>query len=131
ESAARFITEQDEAFRNSGLALEDFAAGVVAEARERRYRIPGFGHPVFKFEDPRSSKLKAIAEEQGLWSGPALVYEAIHRAFVKNPKVAHFPMNDVGVMAAIATALGFTPEETTALAVIGTLPGIAAHVTEE
>lgn len=131
ENAARFITERYQDFEASGLALEEFAAQVVADARERRYRIPGFGHPVFKFEDPRSIKLRAIAEEQGLWSGPALMYEAIHREFVKNPKVAHFPINDVGVIAAISTALGFTPAESTALAVIGTLPGVAAHITEE
>lgn len=131
ENAARFITERYAEFQSSGLDLQEFAAKVVADARERRYRIPGFGHQVFKFEDPRSLKLKAIAEKQGLWSGPALMYEAIHREFVKNPKVAHFPINDVGVIAAISTALGFTPEESTALAVIGTLPGVAAHVTEE
>lgn len=131
ENAARFITEQHIAYEASGLGLEEFAAQTVDDARSRRYRIPGFGHPVFKFEDPRSLKLKTIAKEQGLWTGPALVYEAIHREFVKNPKVAHFPINDVGVIAAISVALGFTPEESTALAVIGTLPGVTAHVMEE
>lgn len=131
EDAARFITDHYAEFESSGLELDEFAARVVADARERRYRIPGFGHQVFNYEDPRSLKLKAIAEAQGLWSGPALMYEAIHREFVKNPKVAHFPINDVGVIAAISTALGFTPEESTALAVIGTLPGVAAHITEE
>nr|WP_245190259.1 citryl-CoA lyase [Leucobacter exalbidus] len=131
ENAARFIATQYAAFEASELELEEFAAQVVAQARADRLRIPGFGHPVFRGEDPRGQKLKHIAVSEGLWNGPAVLYEAIHQEFVKNPKVAHFPINDVGVIAAISTALGFTPEESTALAVIGTLPGIAAHVTEE
>lgn len=131
ENAARFIAETYAEFTDSGMAMEQFAQRVVADARERRSRIPGFGHPVFRYEDPRSLKLKSIAETHGLWNGPAVLYEAIHREFTKNPKVAHFPMNDVGVMAAISVELGFTPEEATALAVLGTLPGVAAHITEE
>lgn len=131
ENAAAYITEQYNAFLESDLDEETFAKQAVAIARETRLRIPGFGHPVFKYEDPRSTILKNIALEQGLWEGPARLYEAIHKEFVKNPKVAHFPINDVGVIAAISVALGFTPQESTALAVIGTLPGVAAHITEE
>lgn len=131
ENAARYIAVQYEAFRESGLSVEEFAVAAVAEARANRVRIPGFGHPVFRGEDPRAQKLKNIAVREGLWTGPAELYEAIHREFIKNPKVEHFPINDVGLIAAIAVALGFTPEESTALAVIGTLPGVAAHITEE
>ena len=131
ENAARYITDHHTAYRASGLDMAAYAEEAVALAREHRIRIPGFGHPVFRGEDPRAQKLKSIAEHEGLWTEPAELYEAIHRAFVKNPKVAHFPMNDVGMLAAIAVALGFTPPETTALAVIGTLPGVAAHITEE
>lgn len=131
ENAARFISEQYAAFTASNEDLDEFSARIVAEAREQKVRIPGFGHQVFRFEDPRAQKLKRIAQKEGLWGGAATLYEAIHRQFTKNPKVAHFPMNDVGVLAAISTALGFTPEESTALAVIGTLPGVTAHITEE
>jgi citrate synthase len=35
------------------------------------------------------------------------------------------------MLAAISVALGFTPQESTALAVLGTLPGVVAHVSEE
>ncbi|MFC5337074.1 citryl-CoA lyase [Leucobacter denitrificans] len=132
ENAARFIQEQYSAFEESGSAdMAEFAAGVVADASAKRYRIPGFGHPVFRGEDPRAQKLKRIAVEAGIWEGPAKLYEAIHAEFVKNPKVAHFPINDVGMLAALCVAMEFTPEEATALAVIGTLPGVAAHITEE
>jgi hypothetical protein len=32
----------------------------------------------------------------------------IHRAFIKLPGPEHFPMSDVGVLAAISVPLGFT-----------------------
>lgn len=132
ENAAQYIADAYAAFEAADTDdMAVFAQGVVADAQVRRFRIPGFGHPVFRGEDPRAQKLKAIAVEAGLWGGPAALYAAIHAEFVKNPKVAHFPINDVGMLAAVAVALGFSPRETTALAVIGTLPGVAAHITEE
>lgn len=130
-NAAQFVLDQHRRWSESGLAMDEYAEQEVAELGRRRMRVPGFGHPVFRYEDPRGRRLQTIAAREGLWGEPAQLYVAIHRAFIRNPKVAHFPMNDVGVVAAIAIALGFTPQETTALAVIGTLPGIAAHVTEE
>lgn len=130
-NAAQFILDQHQAWTESGLSMDEYAEQEVVDLGRRRVRIPGFGHPVFRYEDPRGQQLRAIAVQEGLWGEAAQLYEAIHRAFVKDPKVAHFPVNDVGTLGAIAVALGFTPPETTALAVIGTLPGVAAHVMEE
>jgi citrate synthase len=97
----------------------------------RRQRIPGLGHPVFKKVDPRGAILRSIAAEERLWDEQAQLYEAIHRAFTARPGKGDIPINDVGVMAAVLVALGFTPEETTGLAVISTLPGVVAHISEE
>ena len=41
------------------------------------------------------------------------------------------PINDVGMMALVMLELGFTPDEMTGLAVLSTLPGVIAHVSEE
>jgi citrate synthase len=132
ENTARFIADNYAAFQASDEADADkFAETVVADARARKIRIPGFGHPVFKYTDPRAEILKQIAVEAGLWSEPAKLYEAIHRAFIKLPGREHFPINDVAVIAAMTVAMGFTPEESTALAIIGTLPGVVAHISEE
>lgn len=131
QDTASFIAQQHQLWSDSGLSMEDFAASQVEQFTARRFRVPGFGHPVFRGVDPRAAKLKSVALEGGMWAEPAQVYEAIHTAFIQNPKVAHFPINDIGMLAAIATAMDFTPAETTALALIGTLPGVAAHVSEE
>lgn len=131
ENTARFIAGSYAEFKQSDLPLEDFAEAVVARAKAAKFRIPGFGHQVFRSEDPRAQILKRIAIEADLWGEPALVYEAIHRAFIKQPGRQHFPINDVAVLAAITVAMGFTPEESTALAIMGTIPGVIAHISEE
>ena len=41
------------------------------------------------------------------------------------------PINDVGMMAVVLLELGFTPDEMTGLAVLSTLPGVIAHISEE
>jgi citryl-CoA lyase len=132
ENTARFISETHGEFVDGGYAdMDRFAEVVVAKARAERRRIPGFGHQVFRYEDPRAEILKKIAVEAGLWGEAAQLYEAVHRAFIKLPGREHFPINDVAVLAAITVAMGFTPEESTALAILGTIPGVVAHISEE
>lgn len=132
ENTARFIADNHAAFVASGETdMDAFAETVVAQARSAKQRIPGFGHQVFKKIDPRAQILRAIAVDAGLWGEAAELYEAIHRAFVKLPGREDFPINDVAVIAAMTVAMGFTPEESTALAIIGTLPGVVAHISEE
>ncbi|MEU9329994.1 citryl-CoA lyase [Streptomyces canus] len=132
ENTARFISDTYEEFKASGETdVDAFAEKVVAKAKAEKRRIPGFGHQVFKYTDPRAQILKKIALDAGLWAEPAELYEAVHRAFIKLPGREHFPINDVAVLAAITVAMGFTPEESTALAILGTLPGVVGHISEE
>jgi citryl-CoA lyase len=132
ENTARFIRDTYADFKNSDETdMGAFAEKVVSKASAEKMRIPGFGHQVFRYTDPRAQILKEIAVEAGLWGAPAQLYEAVHRAFIKLPKREHFPINDVAVLAAITVAMGFTPEESTALAILGTLPGVIAHMSEE
>jgi len=131
EDTARFIASAYAGYQESGQDMDTFAAALVESMAARRQRIPGLGHPVFKKVDPRGAVLRSIAAEEGLWNEQAQLYEAIHRAFTARPGKGDIPINDVGVMAAVLVALGFTPEETTGLAVISTLPGVVAHISEE
>ncbi|MDQ0867786.1 citryl-CoA lyase [Arthrobacter sp. V1I9] len=131
EETGRFILATHAEYRSSGLPLEEFADAKVSAMRQIKERIPGLGHPVFKKIDPRGERLKEIAVKEGVWGEPAEVYEAVHRAFTELPGKSDIPINDVGVMAAILLGLGFTPEEGTGIAVLSTLPGVIAHVSEE
>jgi citrate synthase len=131
EDTARFILETHDRLVATDLGIDQLAATVVAEAGERRQRIPGFGHPRFRRIDPRAQRLRDVAEASGLWGDRARLYEAVHRAFTALPGKADIPINDVGMMAVVLVELGFTPEEMTGLAVLSTMPGVVAHLSEE
>jgi citryl-CoA lyase len=132
EDSARFILDAVASRADHNESIPQAAQRIVAEATTRKARIPGFGHPVFKRVDPRAQKLRDVAASAGVWGERAQLYEEIHRVFAAtSPKKAEMPINDVGVMAAVLVELGFTPEEMTGLAVLSTLPGVIAHISEE
>lgn len=131
EYTSRFIGELAAEFEDADRSVEEFADAVVVRLRQGKRRIPGLGHPVFRKTDPRAQRLKQVAVQEGVWSPAAELYEAVHAAFTRLPGKEDVPINDVGVLAAVLTSLGFTPEEGTGLAVLSTLPGVIAHVSEE
>jgi citrate synthase len=131
EDAGRFIIESHAALKKSGQDTETYAKTFVAQLRASRKRVPGFGHPNFKFVDPRSQKLKEIAQREGVWGEYGEWYEAVHRAFCASTGKSDIPINDVGMAAALLAQLGFTPQEMTGIALMSSLPGVIAHISEE
>lgn len=131
EDTARFALTAHARHTALGSSLAETAGTIVADARSRKERIPGIGHPLFKGVDPRAQKLKQIAVAEGLWTERAELFELVHRTFVDAIGKPDIPINDVGMMALVMLELGFTPDEMTGLAVLSTLPGVIAHVSEE
>jgi citrate synthase len=131
EDTARFVADAYARHQASGATLDETAAAIVADARARKQRIPGLGHPLFKRVDPRAAKLRSIAVAEGLWSEQADLYELVHQRFVEAAGKPEIPINDVGMMAVVLLELGFTPDEMTGLAVLSTMPGVIAHISEE
>jgi citrate synthase len=131
EDAGSFIRDSYAAFQASGEERDEFAARFVAEFAAAGNRVPGFGHPNFKFVDPRSQRLKEIAQQEGVWGDIADWYEAVHRAFTELKSKPEIPINDVGMTAAILAQMGFTPAEMTGIALLSSFPGVIAHVSEE
>ena len=111
--------------------LDEAANTLIEGLRARRERVPGLGHPVFRFTDPRAQQLKAVAIETGVWGETCEWYEALHRAFTTQANKPEIVINEVGMMGAILAEMGFTPAEMTGLAVISTMPGVIAHISEE
>jgi len=131
EDTARFAVIAHERHVAAGSPIAESAAVIVENVRARKARVPGIGHPLFKDVDPRAQKLKQIAVAEGLWSERSELYEAIHRTFVDAIGKPDIPINDVGMMALVMLELGFTPDEMTGIAVLSTLPGVIAHISEE
>lgn len=133
EDTARFALAAHERHvtASGSPSLAETASAIVDDVRARKERIPGIGHPLFKGVDPRAQKLRQVAVEEGLWSDRAELFEHVHRAFADAIGKPDIPINDVGMMALVMLELGFTPDEMTGLAVLSTLPGVIAHVSEE
>jgi len=111
--------------------FEASANALVEGMRARKERVPGLGHPVFHYTDPRAQQLKALAIETGVWGDICEWYEAVHKAFTTQANKPEIVINEVGMMGAILAQMGFTPAEMTGLAVISTMPGVVAHISEE
>ena len=131
DEAGRFIAESFAEANRGGAADGSAAAAEIDRLRAAGRRVPGFGHPNFRFVDPRAQKLKAIAKNEGVWGPLCDWYEALHYAFTTKAGKPEIVINEVGMMAAILAQMGFTPQEMTGVALLSSMPGVIAHVSEE
>lgn len=131
DEAGRFITESFAEASQKGAPDEAAAAVQIDNVRASGRRVPGFGHPAFRFTDPRAQKLKDIAKAEGVWGPYCDWYEALHRAFTSRTNKPEIVINEVGMMAAILGQMGFTPAEMTGIAILSSMPGVIAHISEE
>jgi citryl-CoA lyase len=131
DSGGAFIAATYAKFKSTDEPMSSAANRVVSELRANKQRVPGLGHPNFRFTDPRAQKLKCIAQENGVWGDVCDWYEAIHTAFIEQANKPDLVINEVGMLAAILSQMAFTPAEMTGLAIISTMPGVVAHVSEE
>ena len=107
------------------LALE-----TVAAARAAGKFVPGLGHHVHKNGDPRTPRLFAIAEEEGL-RGPHLeLFAAIGRV---HPLVLGktLPLNGAGVCGAALADLGLPLELLRGFALLARTAGLIGQLAEE
>lgn len=116
--------------RDTGLTIEQKAQEVVAGLRERHQRIQGLGHPLHPQGDSRVDTLIRMARELELF-GPHLqlaleLSELLGRAAGKS-----LPLNIDGVIAAIASDLGFDWRHGRAFIFVPRAAGLAAQAVEE
>jgi citryl-CoA lyase len=131
DDAGRFIAETYAEASKKGRADGAAAGAEIDKVRAAGHRVPGFGHPNFRFTDPRAQKLKQIAQAEGVWGPLCNWYEALHRAFITKVGKPEIVINEVGMMAAILAQMGFSPQEMTGIALLSSIPGVIAHVSEE
>lgn len=131
DDAGRFIAESFAEAGRAGAPDDAAAAAEIDRLRAAGRRVPGFGHPNFRFTDPRAQKLKQIAQDQGVWGPLCDWYEALHRAFTGKTGKPEIVINEVGMMAAILAQMGFAPAEMTGIALLSSMPGVIAHISEE
>ena len=106
-------------------------ARLAAEPRAAKKRVPGFGHQGFRGVDPRGESPKTIAQEQGIRGEVNDRYAGIHWAFQVAANKPGLVTNDVAMLATIMVQMGFSPAEMCGLALLSTMPGPIAHISEE
>ncbi len=110
---------------------KDAAAREIAdEYRAARRPIPGFGHHMHKPDDPRTPKLLALAEAEGL-SGDHIAALRTLSAAVDERFGKHITINATGAIAALLGEIDFPAPVMRGVAVISRSAGLVAHIAEE
>jgi len=111
----------------SGERIDDVIRGKLA----RKEKIPGFGHRVYRTEDPRATHLRRMSKELGKQSGTTAWFEMSQRieALVKaekklNPNVDFYS-------ASTYYTLGIPIELYTPIFAVSRMSGWTAHILEQ
>ncbi|NYJ08725.1 citryl-CoA lyase [Petropleomorpha daqingensis] len=111
-------------------AWDALALETVRAQREARRFVPGLGHHVHKDGDPRTPRLFAIAEEEGLYGPHLSLFAAIGRV---HPQVLgrSLPLNGAGVCGAALADLGLPLELLRGFALLARTAGLIGQLAEE
>ncbi len=118
------------------LLYEVAAAGAdpveyVRDLLARKVKVSGFGHRVYKTEDPRATHLRRMSKDLGTAAGNARWYEMSEKieAFVKNEKKLNANVDFYS--ASTYTTLGIDMDLFTPIFAVSRIAGWAAHVIEQ
>jgi len=119
--AERYIEERWE--RRSRLSREERA--------QPENRIPGWGHAVYKVDDPRAGVLREMARQVSAETGTATVYETAVRVFEAMHRVSDLPVNVDFFSAVVYHALGIPIDLCTSIFAASRISGWCAHALEQ
>jgi citrate synthase len=124
------LTEHDGDLPTDDAGWDALALEAVRRTREQGRYVPGLGHPVHKVEDPRTPRLIAIADEEGL-NGPHLrLFAAIGRTH-EQVLGRRLPLNGAGVCGAALADLGLPVELLRGFALLARAAGLLGQLAEE
>jgi citrate synthase len=108
--------------------------GAVALARETlagKRKIPGFGHRVYRTEDPRATHLRALSEELGKRTGHMELYQMSRRVEETVDHEKKLNANVDFYSASTYYSLGIPVDLFTPVFAISRMSGWTAHVLEQ
>lgn len=123
EAVAKLLTE-----------IEAKGADPVEHVRgmlERKEKVSGFGHRVYKTEDPRATHLRKMSEDLGRAAGDTKWFEMSEKieGFVRSEKKLNANVDFYS--ASTYTTLGIEPDLFTPIFAVSRIAGWAAHVIEQ
>lgn len=129
EQAAKILQDGVTRTRDAKLSSSQVAEEILHERKERKERIPGYGHPTHT-NDPRTRKLLQIATETHI-AGPhvdlAQNIETLTEKFFRK----HLILNVDGSIAAIISDMGFDWRIGKGFFIVSRTPGLIAHAYEQ
>jgi citrate synthase len=129
ELCGRLLTEAA-ARVDAGGAPDAVALALVQEIRAAGGKAPGFGHPIHKPVDPRSVRILALADEQGVTGRHVEMARRIDRAVAEvwgKPLVMNVSMP----IAAVLLDLDFPGAMIKAIPLLARTASLLAHLAEE
>jgi citrate synthase len=115
--------------------IEDRWAKRSALPREERAkpenRIPGWGHPVYKVDDPRAGVLREMARQVSAEAGTMDVYETSVQVFNAMHRVSDLHVNVDFFSAVVYHALGIPIDLCTSIFAAARISGWCAHAMEQ
>jgi citrate synthase len=115
---------------HEGAPLEDVAREAVAARMAAGLRVPGLGHPVHRDGDPRTPRLYAVAEEEGLLGPHARLLLLVAQAH-EEASGKRLPVNGAGAAGAVLVDIGIRPDVVRGVVLIARTAGLVAHLAEE
>ena len=123
------------------IGTPDHVNAFVDRAIERKYKFSGFGHRVYKSEDPRAKFLRRYASElQRDWKGPRYfdIQEKLVAAIAeRRPRMSPGAAAKVNIVnvdffaATTYTFLGIPADLGTSIFAVGRIAGWCAHIMEQ
>jgi citrate synthase len=114
----------------SGQTPGTWAAATVAEYIAAKRRFPGFGHPDYFPDDPRTTRLFDVAREAGV-SGRYIALARTLEAEIEKQGGRRLPVNATGAIGALLCEIDFPVAAMRGVAVISRAAGLLAHALEE
>jgi citrate synthase len=123
EDVIRFLLEVD--------ASSDKAVQEVRNMLSKKIKIAGFGHRVYKTEDPRATHLRKLSEEIGKRTGHVDLYQASNEVekFVKETKGLNANVDFYS--ASTYYSLGIPIDRYTPIFAVSRMSGWTAHILEQ
>ena len=113
-----------------GEPLRPLAERIVAEHRTAGRHLPGFGHPVHKPVDPRTTRLFEIAGETG-FSGRYIELIQLVQEIASSGSGKTLTLNATGAIGAICCEMGIPWIACRGIGVMARAVGLVGHILEE
>jgi citrate synthase len=114
-----------------GMSGEQEAVDSVKDTLARKVKIPGFGHRVYRTEDPRATHLRALSEELGNRTGHEKLFRLSRRMEETVKSVKGLNPNVDFYSASTYYSLGIPIDLFTPIFAVSRMSGWTAHVLEQ